>query len=72
MEPLAFVRYGHDDDVTASLSNLADIRVVWGGDETVSRIRRLPVGPSTVEMTFPDRFSLVAFDASGKRTYTKG
>jgi hypothetical protein len=59
----AFVRYGHDDDVTAALSKLADVRVVWGGDETVSRIRRLPLSPATVEMTFPDRFSLVAFDA---------
>ena len=58
----AFVAYDHDDAVTAGLST-ADVRVIWGGDETVQRIRAVPVPPRTVELTFPHRSSLAVLDA---------
>ncbi|MGC2855619.1 acyl-CoA reductase [Novispirillum sp. DQ9] len=52
-----FVHYGHDDAVTAALSRAADVRVLWGGDVTVTRLRALPVNPRCVDLAFPDRFS---------------
>ena len=56
----AFVRYGHQDDVTARLSAVCDVRVIWGGDATVRRIRTTPLAPHATELTFPDRFSMAA------------
>jgi len=58
----ALVSYGHDDDLTASLSQ-AEVRVIWGGDETVRSIRSLPVNPLASEIAFPNRFSLAVIDA---------
>ncbi|HET9727872.1 MAG TPA: acyl-CoA reductase [Acidimicrobiia bacterium] len=59
----AIVTYAHDDAITAALSG-ADVRVIWGGDDTVNAIRGVPLGPASMELAFPDRFSMAAFDAA--------
>jgi hypothetical protein len=73
-EQTAFVRYGHQDEVTARLSAVCDVRVIWGGDATVRRIRATPLPPHATELTFPDRFSMAVIRtdaylelASGRR-----
>jgi hypothetical protein len=55
------VTYGHDDAVTAALSAVSDLRVIWGGDNAVNTIRRHPLKPSGRDVTFPDRASLSVF-----------
>ncbi len=57
------VSYGHDDEVTASISQTADMRVIWGGDKTVSTIRKFALPPHAKEITFADRYSLSAINA---------
>lgn len=59
----AVVQYGHDQQITDLLSAACDLRVVWGGDATINRIRRSPLPPHAAELTFPDRFSLAVFRA---------
>ena len=53
----AFVTYGHDEDISTALST-AEVRVVWGGDDTVQALRRIPRPVRSVELSFPDRTSL--------------
>ena len=60
---VAVVGYGHDAAITAALSARADVRVVWGGDATVAKIREIPIRPRAVELTFADRYSLAAIGA---------
>lgn len=50
-------------DLTERFSMECDARIIWGGDETVSRIRAVPLKPSAVELVFPDRNSLAVLDA---------
>jgi hypothetical protein len=57
------LRYGHDEEITRALSMHCDMRVIWGGDETVSRIRAIPLPPLSREIAFPDRHSLAALKA---------
>jgi Acyl-CoA reductase (LuxC) len=52
--------YPHDDKTTASLSSICDVRVIWGGNNTVNTVRKAPLPPHATELTFPDRFSLSA------------
>ena len=56
-ERTAFVSYGHDSEINDALSAMADVRVIWGGDETIGRIRQSPIGPRCTEITFADRYS---------------
>jgi hypothetical protein len=61
---LRIVRYGHDEAVTAALSDICDLRVIWGGDATVRAIRSLPLSPRARDVSFPNRWSLAVLDAS--------
>jgi hypothetical protein len=60
---LAVITYGHDTDITAAISARSDVRVIWGGDETVRRIREVPLPPRATELTFADRYSFAIIDA---------
>jgi len=58
-----FVDYPHDEEITAALSRLCDVRVIWGGDETVNLLRTFPLSPGAKDVTFQDRHSLAAISA---------
>lgn len=57
------VSYGHEEDATRALSLACDVRVIWGGDHTVTEIRKFPLRPHARELTFPDRSSLAVIQA---------
>lgn len=50
--------YDHDAQLTEQLSSACQMRVVWGGDATVSLIRRAPLPPLSMELAFANRFSM--------------
>jgi hypothetical protein len=57
------IQYEHNDEITAHFSSLCDVRVIWGGDETIRRIRSIPIAPMAVELVFADKFSFSLIDA---------
>ena len=59
---ICLVRYGHDKAINDRLSALADVRVIWGGDETISVLRDSPLKPRATEILFANRFSLAVID----------
>lgn len=60
---IIIVRYERDTEISSILSSACDLRIVWGGNKTVSEFRAFPLKPRAVEMTFPDRHSFVIIDA---------
>lgn len=60
----AVVAYERDDEVSTALSARCMLRVVWGGNDTVAHIRRLPLPPLATELAFPDRQSWALLDAN--------
>jgi hypothetical protein len=59
----AIVRYEHDKAITDALSAAADLRIVWGGDDTVDLVRQSALAPAGTELVFPNKFSLAVVDA---------
>ncbi|WP_113704075.1 acyl-CoA reductase [Nonomuraea lactucae] len=58
------VRYEADAaECTRALSDRCDVRVVWGGDDTVAAVRAVPLPAGAQELVFPDRRSLAVVDA---------
>ncbi len=53
----SFVNFPHGDPAASSLSLRANARVIWGGDDAVQAIRRLPCGPRCRDIPFTDRYS---------------
>lgn len=60
---IAIIRYGRDKAVNDVLSSVADTRIIWGGDATISEIRKSGLPPRSTEVTFADRFSIAVIDA---------
>lgn len=60
---ICLIRYGREREINDYLSELCDVRVIWGGDETIAEIRRSPLRPRAGEITFADRFSMAVIDS---------
>lgn len=48
---------------TEALSAACDGRIIWGGDETIRRVRQAPLPLHGVEIAFADRYSLLVIAA---------
>lgn len=60
---IVLVQYDRQSTATSFFSSVCDVRVIWGGDETISGIRRNPILPRAFDVTFADRYSLCVIDA---------
>lgn len=58
------VRYDRDKDINDLFSSIADLRVIWGGDQTIAELRKSPLPPRSGEITFADRYSLAVIDSN--------
>ncbi|MCH1982918.1 hypothetical protein MCG98_10115 [Ruminococcus sp. OA3] len=69
MKPyICLVKYGHESTINDAMSAIADVRVVWGGDNTISELRKSKMKPRAVEVTFADRYSLAVIDSDAYLT----
>ena len=53
-----FIQYKDQIENTKIISSICDGRVIWGGDKTINEIRKIWIPERSVEITFPDRYSL--------------
>ena len=60
---ILLVRYARDKEINDLFSSLADVRVVWGGDQTIAELRKSPLPPRSGEITFADRYSFAFIDS---------
>ncbi len=61
---IILVRYDRDNVATKLFSLDCDIRIIWGGDETIRKIRENKLQPRAFDITFADRYSLSAINAN--------
>ena len=59
---ICIIRYEHSDEITAFLSSICDLRIIWGGNNTISQIRKYAIPPRAIEMCFADRHSVAIID----------
>lgn len=57
------VRYERDQQINNIFSAISDVRVVWGGDNTITELRKSPLKPRAGEITFADRYSLAVINS---------
>ena len=63
-ELISIVRYKNNDKFTKKISSLCNARIVWGGDKSISSIRKFPLNERSIEITFADRYSFCLIDSS--------
>lgn len=61
---ICIIRYDHKDKITQMLTDMCDIRMIWGGDATIEAIRKISViKPRCIDLGFADRYSIAVIDA---------
>ncbi|MDB4644844.1 hypothetical protein OAF37_02185 [Rubripirellula sp.] len=61
---IAIVRYGRSHEINSRFSALCDVRVIWGGDNSIAEIRRAPLPAKAFDIVFSDRHSASVIDAA--------
>jgi hypothetical protein len=67
-EYVIIVKYPRNKEVNDYFSFNAQVRIVWGGDQTIQELRRSPLPIRSKDIVFADRFSILLIDAD---TYLK-
>jgi hypothetical protein len=60
---IVLIRYDRSSNATGYFSSFCNVRVIWGGDETITQIRRNPLPSRSFDVTFADRYSLAVINA---------
>lgn len=59
---LIFIKYDHSSEANTEFSAMADVRIIWGGDATISTIRKSELQPRAFDICFADRYSIAAIN----------
>jgi len=61
--------WSEENEIGEFMSELSDVRVIWGSDESVSEIKRLPAKVRVVDLVFSNKtsFAIVGRSALAKR-----
>ncbi len=60
---ICVIRYQHNDKITQSLTDLCDIRMIWGGNHTIAAIRKATINARCIDLGFADRYSIAVINA---------
>ena len=58
------ISYPREDEINFYLSLRSDLRILWGGDQTINNFKIIPSKPSTKDILFVDKFSYTIINAS--------
>lgn len=58
----AFIRYPADNEITSEFCKISDARMIWGGDETIAKVRAMTTKPRCIDICFADRYSICIID----------
>ncbi|OOB80298.1 MAG: hypothetical protein BEN19_05740 [Epulopiscium sp. Nuni2H_MBin003] len=62
---ITIIKYDSNNiEVTKYLSEICDARIIWGGDETIKKIRQHKLAPRAFDITFANRYSIAIFEAN--------
>ena len=60
----AFVKYNRASDATSVFSKTADVRMLWGGDNTIKALKSCETKPRCIDIAFSDRYSVCIIDGA--------
>jgi hypothetical protein len=61
---ICLVKYERSDEISSELSKKADIRLIWGGDETVNQFQKYATTPRCIDLKFANRYSISIIDVN--------
>lgn len=68
-ERICLIKYPHNKEITDILSMQCNVRIIWGGDNTVNTIRESSIRPRASEITFANRYSVCIINSDSYLNY---
>lgn len=59
---IVLVRYDRHSNATAWFSSISNVRLIWGGDDTIAEIRKYPIPARSFDVCFSDRYSIAVLN----------
>lgn len=63
-QSIVIIRYDYTSNYTEHFSSISDIRIIWGGDETINNVRKSQIGTRAFDITFADRYSICLINSN--------
>ena len=60
---ILLIRYDKAESATAYFSSLCDVRMIWGGDDSIREIQKNPLQTHATDVTFRDKYSFCVIHA---------
>jgi hypothetical protein len=57
------INYEHNNEISRYFSEKAAARIIWGGDQTIEKIRKIDSASRTKDIVFPDRISILCVES---------
>ena len=54
---LCLINYSKSDKISETISKNVDLRIIWGGDETVQKFKQYITKPRCIDLNFSNRYS---------------
>lgn len=61
-ERLLLLNYGHDADVSMAISKMCDVRMLWGGDESITYFSQMETQAHCLDIKFSNKNSIAVID----------
>ena len=55
---ISIISYERDDEINKKLSEISDLRIIWGGDETINYFKGFLTKPKSIDIVYPNRSAL--------------
>lgn len=60
---ICVIRYDHNAEITQELTDICDVRMIWGGNRTIETVRKASISARCIDLGFADRYSIAVIDA---------
>jgi hypothetical protein len=61
---ICLIKYDRSDEISSKLSKNADVRLIWGGDETINHFQKYTTSPRCIDLKFAARYSISIIDVN--------
>ncbi len=65
------ITYPREEKTNSFISSRSDLRIIWGGDDTIMSIKSLPSKPTTKDISFADKISYTIIHSSNYLSASK-
>ena len=55
---ISIISYERDEEINKELSKISDLRVIWGGNETINYFKGFITKPKSIDIVYPNRSAL--------------